>query len=84
MCKKSNQTLGQTDLLEDLVGFANHNEQNIGMSEREGDNDEIEIGSDYPYAEEINKKKQVTRVAQVTSTNTSSLAPVIKHDGVDN
>lgn len=54
------------------------------MSEREGDNDEIEIGSDYPYAEEINKKKQVTRVAQVTSTNTSSLAPVIKHDGVDN
>jgi len=27
------------------------------MSEREGDNDEIEIGSDYPYAEDIRKVK---------------------------
>ena len=31
------------------------------MSEREGDNDEIEIGSDYPYAEEISKKKHIMR-----------------------
>ena len=29
----------------------------MGISERDGDNDEIEIGSDYPYAEEINRKK---------------------------
>lgn len=29
----------------------------MGISERGGDNDEIEIGSDYPYAEDINKVK---------------------------
>jgi hypothetical protein len=37
--------MGQTDLLEDLVGFVN------GL---DGDNnDEIEVGSDYPYAQDI-------------------------------
>ena len=35
--------MGQTDLLEDLCGMAGLN----------GDVDDIEVGSDYPYAEEI-------------------------------
>ena len=45
--------MGQTDLLEDLVGFVQDGNPNLGMSERGGDNDEIEIGSDYPYAADI-------------------------------
>ena len=44
-CGKSNNTFGKTDLLEDLVGM-------VGL-EGDHDNDEIEIGSDYPYAQEI-------------------------------
>ena len=51
------------------------------MSEMGGDNDEIECGSDYPYAEDIGKAKQSNvRIAQVTSTNTSSHAPRMKGD----
>ena len=54
-CRKSNNTMGQTDLLEDLVGFVNQDgNANNMLSERNGDDDdEIEIGSDYPYADEL-------------------------------
>lgn len=41
------KSLGQTDLLEDLVGFAG------GLEGDDDDGVELELGSDYPYAAEI-------------------------------
>ena len=43
--------MGQTDLLEDLVGFVK------GL---DGDDDDgIELGSDYPYAKEIQNSDHI-------------------------
>ena len=40
--------------MEDLVGFVNKDgNANNMLSERNGDDDQIEVGSDYPYAEEL-------------------------------
>jgi len=47
--------MGQTDLLEDLVGMVdegpNDGRQHLGLQGE--DDDDLEIGSDYPYANEI-------------------------------
>jgi hypothetical protein len=48
-CGKSNNTMAQTDLLEDLVGMP-------GLG---GDDDEmIEVGSDYPYHADLQSSKK--------------------------
>ena len=68
VCGKSNNTLGQTDLLEDLVGIAGDNEG------------KIEVGSNYPYADEILKEHQeeprghdpIIMGRNLPSTNTTS------------
>ena len=41
------KSVGQTDLLEDLVGFVG------GLEGDDDDGVELELGSDYPYAAEI-------------------------------
>jgi hypothetical protein len=48
-CGKSTNTMGQTDLLEDLVGM-------VGL-DGDPDDEVIEIGSDYPYNNEIKSPK---------------------------
>ena len=80
--RNSIHTMGQTDLLEDLVGMVEQDGMG-GMAVLGGDADEeLEIGSDYPYANELQNAnaRHVSRYGanvpdaggRVPSTNTTS------------
>ena len=57
--------MGQTEMLEDRVG----------MVERIDGDDEVELGSDYPYqnSENFRRSKKQVRPGGVPSTNTTSV-----------
>ena len=62
---KYQKSMGQTEMLEDLVGMVK------GL---DGD-DDVELGSDYPYqnSENMRRSKKQVRPGGVPSTNTTSV-----------